>query len=169
MSVLYLSRRGTFSIGGALAACSLLPVLWTPARAESRWESLPEFAPMARRVSRPVRARARVLVPQLAPSNRCACGDHGIRKDRCCSIARLQTFLDIPANEIGLIYGGKKKPTGIIDIALMQSLVRGGVVVVIEGAALKKLTFNLDIMTIPPMHLRRASSLCTAPQASAPD
>jgi superfamily II DNA or RNA helicase len=43
-------------------------------------------------------------------------------------VARLQTFLDIPANEIGVIYGGKKKPTGIIDIALMQSLVRGGVV-----------------------------------------
>ena len=43
-------------------------------------------------------------------------------------VARLQTFLDIPANEIGVIYGGKKKPTGIIDIALMQSLVREGVV-----------------------------------------
>lgn len=43
-------------------------------------------------------------------------------------VARLQTFLDIPANEIGVIYGGKKKPTGIIDIALMQSLARGGVV-----------------------------------------
>jgi superfamily II DNA or RNA helicase len=43
-------------------------------------------------------------------------------------VARLRTFLDIPANEIGVIYGGKKKPTGIIDIALMQSLVRGGVV-----------------------------------------
>jgi superfamily II DNA or RNA helicase len=43
-------------------------------------------------------------------------------------VARLQTFLDIPANEIGVIYGGKKKPTGIIDIALMQSLVRDGVV-----------------------------------------
>ncbi len=43
-------------------------------------------------------------------------------------VARLQAFLDIPANEIGVIYGGKKKPTGIIDIALMQSLVREGVV-----------------------------------------
>ena len=43
-------------------------------------------------------------------------------------VARLQMFLDIPANEIGVIYGGKKKPTGIIDIALMQSLVREGVV-----------------------------------------
>src|SRR6202042_3319380 len=43
-------------------------------------------------------------------------------------VARLQTFLDIPPNEIGVIHGGKKKPTGIIDIALMQSLVRQGVV-----------------------------------------
>ena len=43
-------------------------------------------------------------------------------------VARLQAFLDIPANEIGVIHGGKKKPTGIIDIALMQSLVREGVV-----------------------------------------
>ena len=43
-------------------------------------------------------------------------------------VARLQTFLDIPADEIGVIHGGKKKPTGIIDIALMQSMVREGVV-----------------------------------------
>lgn len=43
-------------------------------------------------------------------------------------VARLQTFLDIPPDEIGVIYGEKKKPTGIIDIALMQSLVRQGVV-----------------------------------------
>jgi superfamily II DNA or RNA helicase len=43
-------------------------------------------------------------------------------------VARLQAFLDIPANDIGVIYGGKKKPTGIIDVALMQSLVRQGVV-----------------------------------------
>ena len=43
-------------------------------------------------------------------------------------VARLQTFLDIPPNELGVIHGGKKKPTGIIDVALMQSLVRRGVV-----------------------------------------
>ncbi len=43
-------------------------------------------------------------------------------------VARLQTFLDIPPNQIGVIYGGKRKPTGIIDVALMQSLVRQGVV-----------------------------------------
>ena len=43
-------------------------------------------------------------------------------------LARLQTFLDILPNKVGVIYGGKKKPTGTLDIALMQSLVRRGVV-----------------------------------------
>jgi superfamily II DNA or RNA helicase len=43
-------------------------------------------------------------------------------------VARLGTFLDIPAEQIGVIYGGKKKPTGVIDVALMQSLVRNGIV-----------------------------------------
>lgn len=43
-------------------------------------------------------------------------------------VARLQTFLDISPNKIGVIRGGKRKPTGIVDVALMQSLVRKGVV-----------------------------------------
>ena len=43
-------------------------------------------------------------------------------------VARLQTFLDIPSNKLGVIHGGKKSPSGIIDIALMQSLVRKGTV-----------------------------------------
>jgi superfamily II DNA or RNA helicase len=43
-------------------------------------------------------------------------------------IARLQAFLDIPPNQLGVIHGGKRKPTGIIDVGLMQSLVRKGVV-----------------------------------------
>jgi superfamily II DNA or RNA helicase len=43
-------------------------------------------------------------------------------------VARLQSFLDIPPDGLGIIHGGKKKPTGIIDVALMQSLVRRGVV-----------------------------------------
>ncbi len=42
--------------------------------------------------------------------------------------ARLQAFLDIPPNKLGVIHGGNRKPTGFIDIALMQSLVRKGVV-----------------------------------------
>jgi len=43
-------------------------------------------------------------------------------------VARLGTFLNIPAEQIGVIHGGKKKPTGVIDVALMQSLVRNGIV-----------------------------------------
>jgi superfamily II DNA or RNA helicase len=43
-------------------------------------------------------------------------------------VARLQAFLGIPPGSLGVVHGGKKKPTGIIDIALMQSLVRRGVV-----------------------------------------
>ena len=43
-------------------------------------------------------------------------------------VARLGAFLHASAGAIGVIYGGKKKPTGVIDIALMQSLVRQGVV-----------------------------------------
>jgi superfamily II DNA or RNA helicase len=43
-------------------------------------------------------------------------------------VARLQTFLDVAPNQIGVIHGGKKKPTGIIDVALVQSLIQNGVV-----------------------------------------
>jgi superfamily II DNA or RNA helicase len=43
-------------------------------------------------------------------------------------VARLQAFLDIDPKEIGAFHGGRKEPTGKIDVALMQSLVRKGVV-----------------------------------------
>jgi len=43
-------------------------------------------------------------------------------------IERLSTFLEIPAKAIGRIGGGRKKATGILDVALIQSLVRQGVV-----------------------------------------
>lgn len=43
-------------------------------------------------------------------------------------VARLQVFLDCTPDHIGVIHGGKKNPTGHIDVALMQSLVRKGVV-----------------------------------------
>lgn len=43
-------------------------------------------------------------------------------------VDRLSTFLAIPAKSIGRIGGGKKKPTGIIDVAIIQSLVRKGIV-----------------------------------------
>lgn len=39
---------------------------------------------------------------------------------------RLKTFLDVPPEAIGCIGGGKAKPTGQLDIAVMQSLVRKG-------------------------------------------
>lgn len=38
--------------------------------------------------------------------------------------ARLYTFLDIDPKMIGQIGGGKRKPTGVIDVALIQSLYR---------------------------------------------
>jgi len=43
-------------------------------------------------------------------------------------VARLSTFLGVPAKSIGQIGGGRKKPTGLLDVALLQSLVRKGVV-----------------------------------------
>ena len=43
-------------------------------------------------------------------------------------IERLSFFLNLPATEIGRIGGGRKKRTGILDVALMQSLVRKGIV-----------------------------------------
>lgn len=41
---------------------------------------------------------------------------------------RLTTFLQIDDREIGAIGAGKRSPTGAIDVAIMQSLVRKGVV-----------------------------------------
>ena len=41
-------------------------------------------------------------------------------------VARLRTFLDVDDAQIGVMRGGKKKPTGFIDVATIQSLVRKG-------------------------------------------
>jgi superfamily II DNA or RNA helicase len=41
-------------------------------------------------------------------------------------IARLSSFLDLPPQSIGQIGGGKRKPTGIVDVAIIQSLARKG-------------------------------------------
>jgi superfamily II DNA or RNA helicase len=41
-------------------------------------------------------------------------------------VARLRAFLHIDPKQIGIIGGGRRKPTGIIDVALIQSLVRKG-------------------------------------------
>jgi len=43
-------------------------------------------------------------------------------------IERLSTFLGLPSKMIGRIGGGRKKPNGSIDVALIQSLVRNGAV-----------------------------------------
>ena len=41
-------------------------------------------------------------------------------------VERLKTFINIDPKHIGIIGNGRHKPTGIIDVALIQSLVRGG-------------------------------------------
>ncbi len=43
-------------------------------------------------------------------------------------VDRLSTFLNIPPAAIGRIGGGRRKPGGLLDVALIQSLVRNGVV-----------------------------------------
>jgi superfamily II DNA or RNA helicase len=48
-------------------------------------------------------------------------------------VERLSSFLSIDAKQIGIVGGGKRKPTGIIDVALIQSLVRNGEVDDIVG------------------------------------
>jgi superfamily II DNA or RNA helicase/very-short-patch-repair endonuclease len=43
-------------------------------------------------------------------------------------IERLAAFLDLPTKSIGRIGGGRNKPTGLLDVAVIQSLVREDVV-----------------------------------------
>jgi superfamily II DNA or RNA helicase len=43
-------------------------------------------------------------------------------------VERLVTFLELPAKSIGRIGGGRNKPTGLLDVAVIQSLVGNGVV-----------------------------------------
>jgi superfamily II DNA or RNA helicase len=43
-------------------------------------------------------------------------------------IERLSTFLAIPATSIGRIGGGRSRPTGRLDVAIIQSLVKKGIV-----------------------------------------
>jgi superfamily II DNA or RNA helicase/very-short-patch-repair endonuclease len=43
-------------------------------------------------------------------------------------IERLSAFLGVPVRAIGRIGGGRKKPTGLLDVAVIQSLIRNGVV-----------------------------------------
>lgn len=41
-------------------------------------------------------------------------------------VERLRSFLDVDPKQIGVVGGGKRKPTGVIDVALIQSLARNG-------------------------------------------
>ena len=41
-------------------------------------------------------------------------------------IAQLAAFLDLPAASIGQIGGGRRKPRGLVDVGVIQSLVRRG-------------------------------------------
>jgi len=43
-------------------------------------------------------------------------------------VERLSAFLGLPTKSIGRIGGGRKKPTGTLDVAIIQSLVRKGIV-----------------------------------------
>jgi superfamily II DNA or RNA helicase len=43
-------------------------------------------------------------------------------------VERLSTFLGIPAKSIGRLGGGRNTPTGLLDVAVIQSLVKKGVV-----------------------------------------
>lgn len=43
-------------------------------------------------------------------------------------IERLSSFLELAKNGMGRIGGGRRKPTGLVDVALIQSLVRKGTV-----------------------------------------
>jgi superfamily II DNA or RNA helicase len=43
-------------------------------------------------------------------------------------VERLSAFLGVPAKTIGRIGGGRKKASGVLDVALVQSLVREGIV-----------------------------------------
>lgn len=43
-------------------------------------------------------------------------------------IERLSTFLDVPAKSIGRIGAGRTRPTGLVDVAIIQSLVKKGIV-----------------------------------------
>lgn len=43
-------------------------------------------------------------------------------------IERLSTFLGLPAKSIGRIGGGRRRPTGLLDVGVIQSFVRRGVV-----------------------------------------
>ena len=65
------------------------------------------------------------LVNQLAPSGRGANTLVLVHRRQLLDqwVARLGSFLDLRPDEIGRIGGGKRKATGVIDVAVIQSLI----------------------------------------------
>jgi len=49
-------------------------------------------------------------------------------------VARLRVFLSVDPAQVGMIGGGRRKPTGVVDVALIQSLVRKGEVSDLVGS-----------------------------------
>ena len=43
-------------------------------------------------------------------------------------LERLSAFLELPTGSLGRLGGGRRKLTGVVDVALIQSLIRKGVV-----------------------------------------
>ena len=43
-------------------------------------------------------------------------------------IERISTFLDLPAKSLGRIGGGRSNPSGLLDVAVIQTLIRSGTV-----------------------------------------
>ncbi|EQD79090.1 type III restriction protein res subunit, partial [mine drainage metagenome] len=43
-------------------------------------------------------------------------------------VERLSAFLDVPAQDVGRIGGGRRRPNGLLDVAMIQTLFRKGVV-----------------------------------------
>jgi superfamily II DNA or RNA helicase len=72
---------------------------------------------------------------------------------------RLQTFLGIGKGVVGTIGGGKAKPTGKIDIAVMQSVSRQGEVnPLVENYGLVTSTSSTSATTSAPSPSTRSSS-----------
>jgi hypothetical protein len=86
-------------------------------------------------------------------------------------IERLTQFSDVPREAIGVVGGGKRKPKGIVDIALIQSLVRKGEVddvvadyghvIVDECHHLSAVSFELVARRLKARHVLSLSATVT--------
>lgn len=68
-------------------------------------------------------------------------------------VARLRTFLSVDASDVGMIGGGRRKPTGKIDVALIQSVCRKGVVDDIVGTYGQVIIDECHRITAPSFEL----------------